>query len=106
MVDIDGKFKYSSTRVIRLDEQTNQSSIATYPNPAKNDLRITVLNSWQDQKVVFDLYNVNGQIAKHIVNSRAGQTENVNIADIAEGLYIVKATKGEETAVQRIVKVK
>lgn len=106
MVDIDGQFKYSSTRVIRLDEQTNQSSIAAYPNPAKNDLRITVPNSWQDQKVVFDLYNVNGQVVKHIVNSRAGQTENLNVADIAEGLYIVKVTKGEETAVQRIVKVK
>ena len=106
MVDIDGKFKYSSTRVIRLDEQTNQTSIAAYPNPAKNDLRITIPNSWQDQKVVFDLYNVNGQIVKHIVNSRAGQTENLNVADIAEGLYIVKVMKGEETAVQRIVKVK
>jgi len=106
MVDIDGKFKYSSTRVIRLDEQTNQTSIAAYPNPARNDLRITVPNSWQDQKVVFDLYNVNGQIVKHIVNSRAGQTENVNVSDIAEGLYIVKVMKGEETAVQRIVKVK
>lgn len=106
MVDIDGKFKYSSTRVIRLDEQGNQSEVVTYPNPAKNDLRITVPTSWQDQKVVFDFYNVNGQIVKHIVNNRAGQTENLNVADIAEGLYIVRATKGEETAVQRIVKAK
>jgi hypothetical protein len=106
MVDIDGKFKYSSTRVIRLGEQTEQSTVFTYPNPTRNDLRITIPTSWQDQKVTFELYNVNGQTVKRIVNNKAGQTENLNVADIADGVYIVKVTKGDETAVQRIVKTK
>ena len=106
MVDIDGKYKYSSTRVIRLGEQNDMASVITYPNPTKNELRITIPSSWQDEKVVFDLYNVNGQIVKHIVNGKAGQTETVNVADIAEGVYIVKVMMGNETAIQRIVKSK
>ena len=106
MVDIDGKFKYSSTRVIRLDEQGNQSTVVTYPNPTRNDLRINIPTSWQDQKVTFELFNVNGQNVKRIVNNKAGQTENLNVADIADGVYIVKVSMGSETAVQRIVKTK
>ncbi len=106
MVDIDGKFKYSSTRVIRLSEQNEQSTIFTYPNPTSNDLRITIPTSWQDRKVTFDLYNVNGQTVKRIVNNKAGQTENLSVADIADGLYTVKVTMGNETAIQRIVKTK
>ena len=106
MVDVDGKFKYSSTRVIRLSEQNEQSTVFTYPNPTRNDLRITIPTSWQDQKVTFELYNVNGQTVKRIVNNKAGQTENLNVADITDGVYIVKVTMGSETAVQRIVKTK
>ena len=50
-VDIDGKTTYSAVRIIRLSKQTdNTVTILTYPNPAINELRITIPTKWQNKK--------------------------------------------------------
>ncbi len=35
MVDIDGQYKYSIVRVVKLGKTTDALSIATYPNPVR-----------------------------------------------------------------------
>ena len=52
----------------------------------------------------FEIFNVNGMLVKSVVNSRAGQVEHMQITALSRGLYIVKATAGEFSATQRIVK--
>jgi len=47
-------------------------------------------------------FQINAQkTVNRVVNNKAGQTEALNVA-----VYIVKVTRGDETAVQRIVKTK
>jgi hypothetical protein len=104
MVDADGKYQHSTVRMIRVGEQKENVTIAAYPNPVTTELRITVPATWQNKTISFDLYNANGQIVKHVVAGNAGQTETINVNDLAKGAYIVKATNGGETAVQRIIK--
>ena len=107
MIDIDGKNKYSATRLIRISNDTKQAlALVTYPNPVVNELQVTVPMTWQDKKVVFEVYNSNGHMVRRVVNNNASQTENISFKDIPVGLYIIKATEGSETAVQRIVKTK
>jgi hypothetical protein len=104
MVDTDGKIQRSQVRLIRLGEQKENMSIATYPNPVTSELRITIPSSWQNKTISFDLFNANGQLVKHVVNTRASQTEMINVSDLNAGVYVVKASNGNEAAVQRIVK--
>jgi len=106
MVDIDGQFKYSDVRLVRLGKAKNALSIATYPNPVQNELRVTVPNNWQDKKIIFEVFNSSGQTLKKVINSKSSQTENIGFNDLAAGVYVVKVTCENETAVKQVLKVK
>jgi hypothetical protein len=107
MVDLDGKYERSAVRIVRMNaEKGGSATILAYPNPVLSELHITLPLSWQDLQVVIDVFNANGQVIKHVVQTKAGQTETVHVHDLAPGLYIVKASNGTETAIQRIVKSK
>lgn len=106
MVDLDAKFEYSPVRVIMMGSQKETLTVLAYPNPVVDNLRITLPGSWQDNKVTIELVNTNGQMVKRLTNNRAGQTETVDMRDLAVGLYVVRVSNGSETAVQRIVKSK
>jgi hypothetical protein len=106
MVDIDGQFKYSTVRVVRLGKTKDALSIATYPNPVQNELRVTVPNNWQDKRIVYEVFNANGQSLKKVINSKSSQTENIGFNDLAAGVYVVKVTCENETAVKQVLKVK
>lgn len=106
MVDIDGTYKYSQIRILKLNAQSGSLTISTYPNPVQNELRITIPDSWQSQRVVYDMFTANGQMLKRIVNDHASQTETLQLADMYPGTYVIRLTSGSESAVQRIVKSK
>lgn len=106
MVDIDGKYKYSETRLVRMGEAGKTIAIQAYPNPAVNELRITVPASWQDKKVQYDIYTVSGQNMKRVSRSNAGQTEVMNISQLPAGSYIIRVSAESETATQQFVKSK
>jgi hypothetical protein len=106
IVDLDQRTEFSPVRIIRSDAQHETTSILTYPNPVQNEVRVTLPSAWQDKQVVIELYNSNGNVVKRIANARAGQTETINLQAMNPGIYIVKASAGNETAVQRIIKSK
>jgi Secretion system C-terminal sorting domain len=106
MVDLDGRFEQSPVRVLRISEQNEMTNILAYPNPVVSELRITLPSNWQDNKVTIDVINTSGQILKHIVSSKASQTETVDMRDLGTGIYMVRATSGLGTAVQRVAKTK
>jgi hypothetical protein len=104
MVDIDGKFTYSPTRVIRLGDEPKAITLTTYPNPVISEVRITLPSSWQNKEVNIDLYNTSGQKIKSIKSSNSSQTETIAVAELGKGVYVVNATCGTETAQQKIIK--
>ena len=104
-VDNDGKFEYSQTRMIRIARQSEKIvSIVTFPNPATNEVRITIPANWQNKKVVYELFNANGKTAKRIETANSSQTETVNVSSLAPGFYIVKVICEGQIAQQKIVK--
>jgi len=104
--DINGKDRISEVRVIRTINVTNTLAITAYPNPVVNELRISVPTKCHGKSVNFELYNINGIAVKRVVSQSAGNTETVNVQDLSAGLYIVKATYGTESAIQRVMKSK
>jgi Secretion system C-terminal sorting domain len=105
MTDNDGSIAYSDIKMLRLTKQ-NQSTITllTYPNPAVNDLKITLPAAWQNKKASFEIVNLNGQVVNRMDNANTSQTEMMNIAKLAPGLYVVKVTCEGQVAQQKIVK--
>ncbi len=106
MVDADGRYSTSDVKMVRLGKATNDVKIITYPNPVVSELRVTLPASWQNKAVSFEVYNSNGQVVKRMNNIQASQTEVINVNELSNGLYVVKAICDTETAVQRIVKSK
>lgn len=104
-VDNDGKAEYSQVRVVRIGNQKeNEIKILTYPNPVTNELRVTVPANWQNKKVVYEIYQVNGMLANRVQSSSSSQTESINVSNLSSGIYIVKVNCDGQTAQQRIVK--
>jgi len=103
-VDIDSKLSYSSIRIIRLDNELQNIVITTFPNPAINELKITIPASWQGKKATYEVVNVNGQVSKKVETGSSSQTETLNVSNLNSGLYIVKVTCEGKTAQQKIIK--
>jgi Secretion system C-terminal sorting domain len=104
-VDADGTLKYTPTRIIRSDKQTeNTVAILTYPNPVTSELRVTIPNNWQDKKVVYEIVNAGGVAAQKTAMANSSQTESLDISKLASGIYMVKVSCGAETATQKIIK--
>ena len=104
-VDNDGKFDYSSVRIIRLlDEEKKGITLSTYPNPAVNELKVTIPAAWQSKKATYEVVNTNGQVARKVVTGNSSQTETINVNSLAPGFYIVRVICEGQIAQQKIIK--
>ena len=87
-----------------MDEEKQGIILTTYPNPVVNELKVTIPANWQNKKVVYELFNGNGQTAKKIETASSSQTETLNVSNLNNGLYFVKVTCEGQVATQKIVK--
>jgi hypothetical protein len=106
MVEVDQRTQISAIRVIKTGDEVAEVKVQVqaYPNPVVNDLRITVPSTWQNKPVTYDLYSMNGKLVKHIASSSASQTEVFSMMNLNAGMYIVKVSSGNETAVKQVMK--
>jgi len=104
-VELSGKTEYSETRIVRTGKQSlNTVAVLLYPNPATDEVRITIPNKWQNKKVVYELYNASGQIAKRMETANSSQTETLNIMSLSPGFYIMRVSCDGVVAQQKIIK--
>lgn len=105
ITDMKGFSKYSAVRIVRLEE-VKTLTITAFPNPVINELCVSIPAEWYNKQVNYDLYNNNGQMIKHLVISKADQTESLQVADVKAGFYTVRVSTGDAVAVQKIFKSK
>lgn len=104
-VDADGKSQLSDIRLVRVNVGKNSSiNILTFPNPMVNELRVTIPTNWQGKLVQFEIINSNGQILQRVIKGSSSQTEVLNASGLSTGMYIVKATCGTQSALQKVIK--
>ena len=104
IVDPTGKFQTSAVKVIRVGDESEFATVETYPNPVVNEVRITIPSKWQNQQVMYELYNAGGILVKRVVSNNANQTEIVNMQNCSAGLYVVKTSTRTESKAQSIFK--
>ncbi len=76
--------------------------IKIYPNPAKENLIIELIESNISQKTSIYIYNIQGQLCRQIISNQS-KTE-VDIKDLSAGLYVVRVNNEKESFISRFVK--
>lgn len=104
-VDKTEEATFSAVRIVRLSKDNASTiALATYPNPVKDQLRVTLPASFQGKKVTLALYNANGIQIQAIQLGAASQTEVLQLGNQSKGFYLVKATCEDQVAQQRVIK--
>lgn len=105
MVDTYGRFQNSQVRLVRTGLDASASmQLQAFPNPAVNQVALTVPARWQSKHVDFYVYNMSGNMVRRVSNNKSNQTETVNLTGLEKGFYMVKASTESETLVQRVMK--
>lgn len=97
-VDIDGDTEYS--RVIMLVSKCNKSVMAAYPNPANDNLNISIAGA--DAKgALVAVYMASGQLAA----SATYQTgiSRMNVTNLPAGMYVVRIQSASESRTEKII---
>ncbi|HMR91716.1 MAG TPA: T9SS type A sorting domain-containing protein [Chitinophagaceae bacterium] len=104
-VDIDGRYKYSDVRTIRIAGGAEKAlAVQAYPNPATAQINVTVPAGWQAKKIVYELVNQAGQVVMRKEAGSGSQTETLQVSSLVKGYYVLRATCEGETAQQKIIK--
>ena len=96
--------KYSDVRVVRIERETRGLEITAFPNPVKNQLRVTLPTDFQGKEVAIEVFSTNGVKVQTLLAKTASQTESLNIQSAQRGMYIVKVSCGGKFAQQQIIK--
>ena len=88
--------------VMTLEEgiEESSSSLNIYPNPAKDEIRISSNERIEEVTV----YNVNGQQTIAISQQLSANSCTINIANLNSGIYIVKINTEKGNIVKRFIK--
>lgn len=103
MVDVDGKYSYSETRMVRLTEE-HKVQISIFPNPATNEVRVMIPNNWQEKMVTYEIYNSTGILVQRYQNKQAAQVQQLNVQHLNRGNYILKVNNGINTSTSKFIK--
>jgi len=95
---------YSPVQVVRFGKEAEAIKLTTFPNPASDQVRVTLPNSWQNKPVLIQMFNGNGINVQTMQVGNASQTESLQLNKLSKGFYIIKATCNGQVAEQHIVK--
>ncbi|MBL7768698.1 MAG: T9SS type A sorting domain-containing protein [Flavipsychrobacter sp.] len=105
LINKDGTIQYSSPKEVSL-AASETMRLTIYPNPVQSLVFVALPQQWNQEQVVLELYNGNGQLLKTRVENKASVTISMELSDLATGWYILKARTATETIQSRLVKMK
>ncbi len=91
------KFTYNAT--VNVDDVPLSDKIKVYPNPASSSIYLQTLDLKEDVEV--SIYNTTGKLIKQFGKSNNDLIE-INVADISEGMYVVKLNTEGQSAFKKI----
>lgn len=92
---------FTVTEVLGINDTNLDSKFSVFPNPTKNILNIS--NSMDASIENIELIDING---RSIINNKVANTTEtqINISDIAQGVYMLRIVSDRGTLVKKIVK--
>lgn len=104
MVDKSGKFDYSQVQIVHLGDDSNAISIVAYPNPVAQKLFLTMPSTWKGNKAVVQVYSASGIMVETTLFSNVTKIENLEISQLANGLYYINITCQNKNVMVKILK--
>ena len=100
---VDKAFNYSSEANLGIDELNQNSAIAIYPNPVKDNRFTITLPESVSGKIILGIYNVSGQL----VYKKEFTADGISVAadlerSLKTGVYIVQVENNGKTWSQKI----
>ncbi|MHB8260151.1 MAG: LamG-like jellyroll fold domain-containing protein [Bacteroidia bacterium] len=91
-------FKGSATSIKNI---TNSNQVKIYPNPASNEINLTIGAFDNSKTNRVEIYNIIGEsVHLQIIKSSNCQ---IDISKLSNGVYFVTVTNGEETSTEKII---
>ena len=87
MLDIDGKFTYSKTVAVRLNN--NFSNALVYPNPTAGELNIKLLEPLESNSIV-QVMDITGRKVQESAVKSGLLSINLDVSTLPEGRYFIK----------------
>ena len=106
MVDVDGKSKYSTVLMLKLNTTAAASTIKAWPNPYSTQLNTSVQSN-TNEVIKIKLINMEGKtVAENAVRVQKGNNTLLvpAAAGITKGAYILQIVTGDKTENVRIIK--
>ena len=89
---------------MRFGKEAEAIKLTAFSNPASDQVRVTLPNSWQNKPVLIQQFNGNGINVQTMQVGNASQTESLQLNKLSKGFYIIKATCNGQVAEQHIIK--
>ncbi|MDX2245902.1 MAG: T9SS type A sorting domain-containing protein [Bacteroidia bacterium] len=102
-VDYDGHYTFSSR--VSATVVAEKLGIYMYPNPSTGEVNLVIGNN-DRQQVSVELYDGMGRLVKPLhkgIMEKGSQTLRFDLSDLPSGIYMLRATNGVTTTVERIL---
>ncbi len=96
-IDNDGRYEYSKS--ISLSRSRDITKVKIFPNPSYNVISLTGMEDAKNIKLV-----ITDSMGKQIMNRNLESANNIDISDIASGVYFLTVQSDGEEITQRFVK--
>jgi hypothetical protein len=94
-------YQFTANSPLTIEEPSVEPSLSVFPNPADEMLNIELMGI---QKGTWELYNMQGQrLRSGIVNGTGYELINVDIQDMAAGLYLVRLSSNGQVMSKKVV---
>jgi hypothetical protein len=88
------------------DIAANVSDLTIFPNPINNEFGLS-FNLLQANQVNAQLFTLNGQMAKELINAKMNEgavNQQFDISGLPSGIYVVKVNVGQSSVSKKIIK--
>ncbi len=92
MINRDGSYSYSTVQLVYAANNNTKADITVFPNPARETLQMQVPASWQGKSLRIEILDLTGKLVQQSIIGQSTAIERIELAGLASGLYILRAT--------------
>jgi hypothetical protein len=80
----------------------NKNDILIFPNPTTGKFEVNIEKS---EVKSLEIYNIQGQIVKTIINNQSKTTNEIDISALPDGIYLLKIQSDKKSVIRKIIKI-
>jgi hypothetical protein len=81
---------------------TLKEELILFPNPANNIVNIKIPEDWKAERVLFEIYDINGKRIEAEYQNTTNFSKNIEY--LANGIYVIAISSNSRHFVKRLVK--